>query len=138
MGRDQMTARMSRAVSDPRLTMLGHATGRLLLIRDGYDVDLEAVLSSAAAAGAIVEINADPHRLDLSWQHWDRARELGVRCAINPDAHSVGGLAAVRYGVNIARKAGLTRADVVNAWPRAAVVDYLHGRKSRSASTQQD
>jgi DNA polymerase (family 10) len=129
MERAAMTKRITRAVSDPRLTMLGHARGRLLLIRDGYDVDLDAVIESAGAAGAAIEINADPHRLDMSWQHWPRARTLGVRTAINPDAHSVKGLRAVRYGVNIARKAWLTPADVINAWPIEDVMEYFAARK---------
>jgi DNA polymerase (family 10) len=129
MERAAMTKRITRAVRDPRLTMLGHARGRLLLIRDGYDVDLDAVIESAGAAGAAIEINADPHRLDMSWQHWPKARSLGVRTAINPDAHSVNGLRAVRYGVNIARKAWLTPADVINAWPVEDVVEYFAARK---------
>lgn len=129
MERSAMTARMSRAVSDPRLTMLGHARGRLLLIRDGYDVDIDAVIESAAAAGAAIEINADPHRLDLSWQHWPLARERGVKTAINPDAHSVNGMRVVRYGVTIARKAWLTPADVINTWTLEEVEEYLDARR---------
>jgi DNA polymerase (family X) len=125
----EMTTRITRAVADPRLTMLGHATGRLLLTRDGYDVDIAAVIAAAAASGAVLEINADPHRLDLSWQHWAGAREQGVRAAINPDAHSVEGLRNVRYGVNIARKARLTAGDVLNAWPVEDVRAYLEERK---------
>lgn len=129
MEREAMTKRMVRAVRDPRLTMLGHARGRLLLIRDGYDVDLDAVIESAGAAGAAIEINADPHRLDMSWQHWPKARSLGVRTAVNPDAHSVNGMQAVRYGVSIARKAWLTPSDVINAWPVEDVAEYLAARK---------
>jgi DNA polymerase (family X) len=133
MPRAALTARIQRAVSDPLLTMLGHATGRLLLTRDGYDVDIEAVIESAARAGALIEINADPRRLDLSWQHWDSARRLGVRTAINPDAHSVAGMRNVRYGVNIARKAQLTAADVVNTWPVEDVVAFLAERKQHGS-----
>jgi DNA polymerase (family X) len=128
-----ITTRLVRAAADPRLTMLGHATGRLLLIRDGYPVDLDAVIDAAASAGAIIEINADPHRLDMSWQHWPRARELGVRTSVNPDAHSAGGLRAVRYGVNIARKAWLGPADVLNAWPLDDVRAFLEAKKRRAA-----
>lgn len=129
--RKAMTKRIERAVSDPRLTMLGHATGRLLLIRDGYDVDLDAVIDRAAECGVAIEINADPHRLDMSWQHWPRARALGVRTAINPDAHSVSALRVVRYGVGIARKAWLTTDHVINAWPLEDVEQYLDERKQR-------
>ncbi|HEX6306579.1 MAG TPA: DNA polymerase/3'-5' exonuclease PolX [Longimicrobiales bacterium] len=126
-----MTERIERAVGDPRLTMLGHPRGRLLLIRDGYDVDIEAVIERAAECGAAIEINADPHRLDMSWQHWPRARELGVRTAINPDAHSVSALRVVRYGVNIARKAWLAAGDVINTWPLEDVEQYLEERRQR-------
>ncbi|CAN5652012.1 helix-hairpin-helix domain-containing protein [soil metagenome] len=135
MPRAAMTARVTRAVGDPRLTMLGHATGRLLLTREGYDIDLDAVIDAAARSGAAIEINADPHRLDMSWQHWPRARELGVRCAINPDAHSVAGMRNVRHGVVIARRAALTPADVINAWPLTDVVAYLQSRKEDRAPT---
>ena len=136
MERSAMTARMTRAVSDPRLTMLGHARGRLLLIRDGYDVDIDAVIESAAAAGTAIEINADPHRLDLSWQHWPLARRRGVKTAINPDAHSVNGMRVVRYGVTIARKAWLTPDEVINTWTLEAVEDYLDARRRRRGTTK--
>jgi DNA polymerase (family X) len=132
---EAMTRRIVTALREPRLTMLGHATGRLLLMRDGYPLDIERVLDAAAAAGAIVEINADPHRLDLSWQHWTSARRLGVRTAINPDAHSTGGLDNVRYGVNIARKAWLTPDDVLNAWPLDRVEAFLAERRERRGRT---
>jgi DNA polymerase (family X) len=134
MGRAAMTQRMRVAVADPKLTMLGHATGRLLLTRDGYDVDIDAVIDEAAAHGALIEINADPHRLDLSWQHWPRARQRGVRTAINPDAHSVGGMYNVRYGVNIARKAWLRREDVLNAWSLDDVKEFLRQRQARDGA----
>jgi DNA polymerase (family X) len=136
MDRAEMTARIIRAVSDSRITMLGHATGRLVLIRDGYAVDIDAVIERAAAAGTIIEINADPHRLDLSWQHWPRARELGVRSSINPDAHSAAALGVVRFGIDIARKAWLTPGDVLNAWPLEDVMEYLTERKQRGTKRQ--
>jgi DNA polymerase (family X) len=131
LDRAGMTQRMVAALADPRLTFLGHATGRLLLIRDAYDVDLEAVVRAAAAGGSAIEINADPRRLDLSWQHWPLARELGVRTAVNPDAHSVEGMRNVEYGVLMARKAWLTTSDVVNAWDIADVREFFWERKQR-------
>src|SRR5207237_5309876 len=88
MPEEEMTARMVRAVSHSRVTMLGHATGRLLLRRDGYKVDLEAVLKAAAEHGTMVEINAHPQRLDLDWVHVKRAKALGGKLVINPDAHA--------------------------------------------------
>ena len=84
----EMTARIVRAVSHPKVTMLGHATGRLLLRRDGYKVDLEAILQAAAKHGTMIEINAHPIRLDLDWVHCKRAKALGVQLVINPDAHA--------------------------------------------------
>lgn len=125
MSQEEMTARVVRAVSHPRVTMLGHATGRLLLRRDGYKVDLDAVLKAAAAHGTLVEINADPHRLDLDWVHCKRAKALGVRLVINPDAHSTGGLANTRYGVDVARRGWLEKGDVFNTQTLAQVTRAL-------------
>jgi DNA polymerase (family 10) len=122
---EAMTARLLRAVSHPRITMLGHATGRLLLSRKSYVYDVEAVLNAAAKAGVVVEINADPRRMDLDWRYWKLARSLGVRTSINPDAHSPRGLDVVHYGVNMARKGWLTSLDVVNAWPLETVREFL-------------
>jgi DNA polymerase (family 10) len=101
-------------VDDPRLTILGHPTGRLLLTREAYALDVAAVLERAAQRGVAVEINSDPHRLDLDWRHWPAAKARGVRAAINPDAHSAESLDYVRYGVVMARKGGLEAADVIN------------------------
>jgi DNA polymerase (family X) len=131
LDREGMTRRMVAAVKDPSVTFLGHATGRLLLIRDAYDVDLDAVIHAAAEHGAAIEINADPRRLDMSWQYWPLARQLGVRTAINPDAHSVDGMSNVEFGVGMARKAWLGPADVVNAWDLADVQQHFAERKAR-------
>jgi DNA polymerase (family 10) len=94
--------------------MLGHATGRLLLMRDGYQVDLEAVLQAAAKSGTMVEINAQPLRLDLDWVHCKRAKTLGVTLVINPDAHSTDELFLFSYGVDVARRGWLEPANVFN------------------------
>lgn len=114
MGSADMTRRMLRALDDPRLTMLGHPTGRLLLGRAGYEFDMDAVLDRAAERGVAVEINADPHRLDLDWRHGPDAKARGVLAAINPDAHSTESLDYVHYGIVMARKGGLEAADVLN------------------------
>mgnify|MGYP002778006237 CR=1 FL=1 len=114
MPREEMTERIVRAIRHPKVTILGHATGRLLLRRDAYQVDLEAVLQAAAETGTMIEINADPHRLDLDWTHCKRAKSLGVRLVINPDAHSTAGLANYRYGVDVARRGWLERGHVFN------------------------
>jgi len=114
LSREDMTARIIKAVQHPRVSMLGHSTGRLLLQRDGYSVDLNAVLMSAAQAGTMIEINAQPKRLDLDWIHCRRAKELGITLVINPDAHSTEELALYRYGVDVARRGWLTAKDVFN------------------------
>jgi DNA polymerase (family 10) len=116
-----MTRRLVRALSHPRLTILGHMSGRLLLARDAYGFDMEAVLTAAATHGKAIELNANPHRLDMDWRHLARARELGIPIAINPDAHSLEGLEDVRWGVAMARKGGLTAADVLNTAPPEAL-----------------
>jgi DNA polymerase (family X) len=119
--RAEMTQRLVRAASNTRVTMLGHPTGRLLLAREGYDVDLDAVIEAAAAAGTLIEINANPHRLDLDAVYSRRAAQKGVRIVINPDAHSVGGLDDLQYGVSVARRAWLTKAEVWNTGSLAAM-----------------
>jgi DNA polymerase (family 10) len=126
--REDMTARIVRAVSHPHVTMLGHATGRLLLRREGYAVDLEAVLQAAAKHGTMIEINAHPQRLDLDWIHCKRAKQLGVKLVINPDAHSTADVALYRYGVDVARRGWLEKKDVFNTGTLAQVTKALAAR----------
>jgi DNA polymerase (family 10) len=97
--------------------MLAHPTGRLLLEREAYAVNMPEVIESAAKHGKIIEINAHPYRLDMDWRLWKHAKELGVKCAINPDAHSVPDLQYLAVGVGIARKGWLTKSDVINCLP---------------------
>jgi DNA polymerase (family 10) len=130
MSRDEMTRRIIRAASNPRVTMLGHPTGRLLLARDAYAVDVDAVIDAAAKAGTMIEINANPHRLDLDATHCRRAKSLGVTIVINPDAHSTGGLTDLDYGVGIARRAGLGPADLFNSAPLKEVAKALEARRT--------
>jgi len=127
--REEMTERIVRALKNPHVTMLGHATGRLLLRREGYAVDLEKVLQTAAQEGKMVEINAHPQRLDLDWVHVKRAKALGVKLVINPDAHSTGDLAYYRYGVDVARRGWLSKGDVFNTLTAAQVAKELAKRK---------
>jgi DNA polymerase (family X) len=129
---EAMTERVLRALGNPYLTMLGHPTGRLLLTRRGYDLDLERVFAAAAEHGVIIEINSDAHRLDLGWREAMAAAEQGILIAINPDAHSVAALDAVAFGVNMARKAGLGPEQIVNCWPLERVERYLAQRKQAS------
>jgi DNA polymerase (family 10) len=133
LSREAMTRRLVRAAANPRVTMLGHPTGRLLLARDGYDVDLDAVIDAAAAAGTLIEINANPHRLDLDAEHCRRARQKGVTIVINPDAHSTGGLDDLLFGVTVARRGWLTKADVWNTLTLEAMTQQVanHRRRAR-------
>jgi DNA polymerase (family 10) len=130
MDRDTMTARIVRALAHPRVTILGHATGRLLLSRDPYAVDVGAVLEAAARRGVVVELNANPYRLDLDWRFAAKARAMGIPISVNPDAHSVEEYDNLRYGVDMARKAGLTAAEVFNARPQEAVLAHLAARRA--------
>jgi DNA polymerase (family 10) len=129
--REEMTRRLVRAASNPRVTMLGHPTGRLLLARDGYAVDLDAVINAAAAAKTMIEINASPYRLDLDAVHCRRARTKGVMIVINPDAHSEAGLDDLEYGVSVARRGWLTKADVANTGSLATVSRRIAEFRSR-------
>jgi DNA polymerase (family 10) len=133
MDRDAMTERIVRAVRNPRVTMLGHPTGRLLLARDGYAVDLDAVIEAAGEAGTLIEINANPHRLDLDATYARKAKAQGISIPINPDAHSTGGFADLVYGVGVARKAGLGSGDVLNALDPDQVAEILAKRRQKSA-----
>jgi DNA polymerase (family 10) len=129
----EQTRRLIRAVSNPHITILGHATGRLLLRRSGYAVDARAVIDAAAEHGTCVEINADPHRLDVDWRNARYAAEKGVLVPINPDAHSTGALGNVMWGVNVARKAWITAPQVLNAWDLDELEEFLAERKQKGA-----
>ena len=123
-----MTERVLRAMDDPHLTILAHPTGRLLLSREAYALDVEAVLQKAAAVGVAIEVNADPHRLDLDWRYLHRAKELGVMIEIGPDAHSRGGLDWTELGVAMARKGWLERDDILNARSASDVTAFARRR----------
>ncbi len=114
MSKDDMTARIMKALDNRHTTILAHPTGRLLLAREPYALDLERIIDFAASRGKVIELNANPHRLDLDWRHCKYARRQGARIAINPDAHQAEGLGDIRYGVNIARKGWLEAQDVIN------------------------
>ncbi len=126
----EMTKRIIRAMENPHVTMLGHLTGRLLLSREPYQLNIPAILDAAAATGTIIELNANPRRLDMDWRWWPLAREKGVKCAINPDAHSTAGLQDLIFGVGIARKGWLTKSDVINTLPLARIESVLKSKRS--------
>ena len=117
MDADKMTRRIIKALAHPRVTMLAHPTGRLLLEREGYAVNMPDVIEAAARHNKIIEINAHPYRLDMDWRLWKHAKELGVKCSINPDAHNVPDLQFLGIGIGIARKGWLTKADIINCLP---------------------
>jgi len=127
-----MTDRVLRALDDPHLTVLGHPTGRLLLSRDAYAIDMHAVIEKAGEVGAAVEINADPHRLDLDWRLIPEARAHGVILEIGPDAHSTTGLDNMTFGVGLARKGGVEAEHVLNAWPVDRVLAFARARRARA------
>jgi len=126
-----MTDRVLRAMEDPHLTILGHPTGRLLLSREPYAIDIEAVIEKAAETGTAIELNADPHRLEMDWRHCRSARDRGVLIEIGPDAHSVNGLDNTFVGVGLARKGWLRSEDVLNARSAKEVVRFA--KKKREA-----
>jgi DNA polymerase (family 10) len=126
-----MTARVCKALAHPAVTMLGHSTGRLLLRRDGYKINLDEVLKTAAKHGKMIEINAQPLRLDLDWVHVKRAKAMGIPLVINPDAHSPGELGFFREGVNVARRGWLTKDDVFNTRSLGEVMKELKRRKGK-------
>lgn len=126
---DEMTRRILRAIEHPRATMLGHSTGRILLRREGYKVDLAKVIDAAIANRVIIELNAHPSRLDMDWRQWRRAAERGLMCAINPDAHETAGLAHVAEGVRVARKGWLAREQVLNTRDAAGVERWFRERR---------
>jgi len=127
--RDTMTARLIKAIEHPHVTMLGHLTGRLLLEREGYEVDVDKVVDAAIANGVVIEINAAPARLDMDWRHWRKAADKGLLTSINPDAHRTTQLDWFRCGVGTARKGWLTKASVLNTRPLADIRKYLDARR---------
>jgi DNA polymerase (family X) len=129
-----MTARLIRAMENPHVTMIGHLTGRLLLKREPYAVNIPAILDAAVATGTVIELNAHPLRLDLDWRWWPQAKAKGVKTSINPDAHTIHGLQDIVFGTRIARKGGLTREDVLNCLPLAEVTQALQAKRRRMAA----
>ena len=132
-GQDEetMTRRIIRALEHPLVTMLGHLTGRLLLRRKAYQVNVVKVIDAAAANGKVIELNANPRRLDMDWRHWRHAASKGVLCSINPDAHTTDELGNYVFGVQVARKGGLGPAQVLNTRSLEEVSRWLAERRGR-------
>lgn len=128
----EMTKRVVRAIENPFVTVLAHPTGRLLLKREPYSIDIPAVLAAAAATGTWIELNAAVKRLDLDWRWWPLAKEKGVKCVINPDAHRTERLQDLWFGVGIARKGWLTKADVMNCLPLGKIESALQAKRGKA------
>lgn len=126
------TDRLITAISNSYTTILGHLTGRLLLRRRGYPVNHHAIIDACAAYGVAIELNAHPWRLDLDWRWVPYALQQGVQLSINPDAHSKADFDNMIYGVEVARKGGLTKANTLNALSATALANWLKASRSRS------
>jgi len=127
--RDKVTQRMLNAIRNPHVDIIGHPTGRLIPDREGADLDMEAVLNAAAETGVALEINAHPSRLDLDDMYARRAKELGIPISINTDSHSEEDFDMLFYGVATARRAWLTKEDVINTWSTKKLLDWLKKRR---------
>ncbi len=129
MTEEEATNRILKAMENPFLTILGHPTGRLLLAREGYPVDMHQIIEAAVELNVALELNANPHRLDMDWRLLKYAKEKGVKISINPDAHRIEGLDEMRYGIGIARKGWLSREDVFNCMTANKVVEFAKNRR---------
>ncbi|HPC66525.1 MAG TPA: DNA polymerase/3'-5' exonuclease PolX [Syntrophorhabdaceae bacterium] len=131
MKQEDMEKRIIRAIENPYTTMLGHLTGRLLLSRDGYPVDVKKIIEACSEKGVVIELNASPYRLDIDWRYLKYARERGVLISINPDAHSADGFYDIFYGVGIARKGWQEKKDILNARDLNGIKDTLNNLKRK-------
>lgn len=128
MDKDKAMTRLLKAIENPHVHMLGHPTGRLILARNGYEIDHKQIIDACADHRVAIEINANPMRLDLDWEYIPYCMEKGVMISINPDAHSLHDLDYVKYGVDMGRKGGLTRSFCLNSLPANAFLEYLKSK----------
>ena len=128
----EMTRRIVKAVQNPHVHILGHMTGRLLLERDGYAVNAQAVIDACAETGTWIELNCNPWRFDMDWRHWQYAKRKGVKCVINPDAHRREHFGFLRLGAGVARKGWLEKADVINTLPLKELMKALGKKQGRA------
>ena len=129
MDEEKATARLIKAIENPYTTILGHPTGRLLLSRKGYPIDYHKIIDACAANKVVIEINANPLRLDLDWRYHRYALEKGVLLSVNPDAHRMEGFRDMHYGVYIGRKGGLEAGSCLNTFSLAQIGEYFSSRK---------
>ncbi|MGV8058523.1 MAG: DNA polymerase/3'-5' exonuclease PolX [Smithellaceae bacterium] len=130
MDEEEMTRRIIKALQNPATTMLAHPTGRLLLAREPYAVNITEIIDTAASSGKVLELNANPHRLDLDWRNCILARKKGVKISINPDAHHASGLNDIGFGIKIARKGWLEKEDCLNCLNLNEVKKYLNSKNN--------
>jgi DNA polymerase (family X) len=129
LSEEDMTRRIIRAMENEHVTMIGHLTGRLLLKRDSYAVNHSKIIDCAAETRTVIELNSNPMRLDMDWRWWHRARDKGVLCSINPDAHKTEQLQFLHFGVRLARKGWLRREDVINTFSLEKITAWLQQPK---------
>ncbi len=128
---EEQTKRLVSAIANPYVDIIGHPTGRILLGRAGYPLDMDAVIDAAAEHGVCIEINAHPSRLDLDWRFVHKARDRGIKIPIDPDAHTLAGIDDMRYGIGIARKGWLRAVDVLNTMETTDVLSFFRKRRSQ-------
>jgi DNA polymerase (family 10) len=131
MNEEKATKRLIKAIENPYTTILGHMTGRQLLIRPGYPIDFKKVIDACAANNVIIEMNANPYRLDMDWSHIPYALKKGVMISIDPDAHSIGEIENIKWGISAARKGGLTKDMTWNAMSLKEIENWLGERRTR-------
>lgn len=132
MEQAEMTERIIKAIENPHTDLLGHPTGRLLLSRDPYKVDMKKIIDACSSNNVAIEINANPHRLDLDWRWIYYAREKGCLFSINPDAHSVGEISYIKYGIMVARKGGMQSNEVINCFGKNEFIKFLNRKVKRN------
>ncbi len=130
MGLEEMTERVLKAIRNPYTTMLAHPTGRLLLAREPYAIEMTRIIDEAAKTGVAIELNAHPYRLDIDWRLCKVAKGKGVKIAINPDAHDEEGLSHTTFGIGIARKGWLEPNNILNTLDLDQIKTFLQERRS--------
>ena len=130
MDEEKATTRLIKAIENPFTTILGHPTGRLLLARNGYPLDFKKIIDACAANKVVIEINANPLRLDLDWRLHRYAIEKGVLLSINPDAHRKEGFMDMQYGIYVARKGGLSKENCLNSFNLAEIESYFKQKRA--------
>lgn len=130
LSKEEQTQRMLHAIANPYVDIIGHPTGRILLGRAGYELDMEALIDAAVHHNVCIEVNSHPSRLDIDWRLLRKARDKGMKTSIDPDAHVTTGIDDMRYGVGVARKGWIRASDVLNAMPIEDLLAYFHARRT--------